>query len=52
MKHFTVKNEQQGSLKQHYLERSFEGFLLRAVSILVAAAFVRHVQLTCETEAE
>ncbi len=35
-----------------YLERSFEGFLLRAVPILVAATFVRHIHLTCETEAE
>jgi len=34
------------------LERSFEGFLLRAVAILVAAAFLGHIQLTWETEAQ
>lgn len=35
-----------------YLERSFEGFLLCAIPVLVAARFVRHIQLTCKTAAE
>lgn len=35
-----------------YLKRSFEGLLFRAVPILIAASFVRHVHLTCEINAK
>lgn len=40
------------SKQTSYLERSFEGVLLRAISVLVAATFIWHIQLTWETPAQ